>query len=309
MLNLLDNLPAGGRVLDLGAGPGSFRTIRADLSIVRLDLERPHSLGPGSYVLADAARMPFAPGSFDLVIGNHSLEHFNELEAAVSEVGRVLKPDGVLYVAVPDATTLTDRIYRWLGRGGGHVNPFRSSGEVAGLINRLTGLPLVRTTVLFSSLSFLNRHNFVTPPPRRIALFAFGNELFLAVSIAILRGVDRRRGTKLSRYGWALLFGSVSQAEPAEAWINVCVRCGSGHSEPYLHKHAPIHRIAGMFPWYRCPACGGLNLLTREFTPRARHGSHDVRRVAANPGCRRPFRPPFSTRGEFHGLQQHPLGR
>jgi SAM-dependent methyltransferase len=264
MLHLLGNLPAGARVLDLGAGPGSFPGIRTDLSIVRLDLERPHSLGQGWYVFADAARMPFAPASFDLVVSNHSLEHFTELEATVREVGRVLKPNGVLYVAVPDATSLTDRIYRWLGRGGGHVNPFRSPDEVAALVNRLTGLPLVSTTILFSSLSFLNRHNFVTPPPRRIALFAFGNEVFLAVSLWILRDVDRRCGTRLRRYSWSFRFGNAAGAEPAEVWINVCVRCGSGHSEAYLRKYAPIRKLIGLFPSYRCPACGGFNILAPE---------------------------------------------
>jgi hypothetical protein len=277
MLPLIRNLPAGACVLDLGAGPGSFRCERPDLTVVRVDLEIPHRLGQGSYVLGDAARLPFAPASFDLVVSNHSLEHFTELDATVREIGRVVKPDGALYVAVPDSTTLADRIYRWLGRGGGHVNPFRSPEEVATLVNRLTGLPQRSTTVLFSSFSFLNRHNFVTPPPRRIALFAFGNELFLAVSMWILRGLDRRCGTRLSRYGWAFQFGNAGGTETAEVWVNVCVRCGSGHSEPYLRQFAPIRKwkfasirkLAGLFPAYRCPECGGFNFLTPEFTPRA----------------------------------------
>ena len=268
MLHLLQKLPAGARVLDLGAGPGSFRSPRADLLVVRLDLERPHTLGDGRYVLADAARMPFAPHSFDLVISNHSLEHFLALDATVREVGRVLKTDGVLYVAVPDATTLADRIYRWLGRGGGHVNPFRSAEEVSTLVSRVTGFPLRRTTVLFSSLSFLNRHNFVTRPPRRIALFAFGNESFLAVWIWMLRGLDRRFGTKWSRYGWAFVFGNAIGLETQEVWVNVCVRCGSGHSELYLRKFATVRKVLGLFGAYRCPSCGGFNLLTPEFTPR-----------------------------------------
>ena len=264
MLHLLGNLPAGARVLDLGAGPGSFPAIRPDLSIVRLDLERPHRLGEGAYVLADAAYMPFAARSFDLVISNHSLEHFDALEATVAEVGRVLKPDGVLYVSVPDASTLTDRIYRWLGRGGGHVNPFRSPEEVSGLVARLTGLRLWSTTVLYSSLSFLNRHNFVSPPPRRIALFAYGNEFVIATAMWLLRGIDRRCGTQFGNYGWAFRFGNVGDMPAPEAWINVCVRCGSGHSESYLRKHAAIRKAAGLFPRYRCPACGGFNLLSKE---------------------------------------------
>lgn len=267
MLHLIRNLPAGARVLDLGAGPGSFAAERPDLLVVRLDLERPHRLGEGSYVFADAARMPFATASFDLVVSNHSLEHFVELDATVRETGRVLKPGGALYVSVPDATTVADRVYRWLGRGGEHVNAFRSADEVAALVHLLTGLPLRDTTVLFSSFSFLNRHNFVAPPPRRIALFAFGNEFLLAASTWILRGLDRRCGAKSSRYGWSFRFGDVGRAEPAEVWVNVCVRCGSGHSEAYLRKNAPLRKLVGLFQTYRCPACGGFNFLTPEFRP------------------------------------------
>jgi SAM-dependent methyltransferase len=269
MIHLIRNLPLGARVLDLGAGPGSFPVDRKDLLVVRVDLDRPHRLGSGSYVLADAARLPFAATSFDLVISNHSLEHFTALHATICEIGRILRPAGAIYIAVPDASTLTDHIYRWLGRGGGHVNPFRSPQEVSGLVTSLTGLPLDSTTVLFSSLSFLNAHNFVTPPPRRIALFAFGNEPFLAISIAFLRWFDRHCGTRLSRYGWSFRFGNVAGAEPAEVWINVCVRCGSGHSLAFLRQNAPLHKAAGLFPAYRCPACGGFNFLSPEFTPPA----------------------------------------
>jgi hypothetical protein len=141
---------------------------------------------------------------------------------------------------------------------------------VAGLVTRLTGFAHRRTTVLFSSLSFLNAHNFVAPPPRRIALFAFGEERFLAILVWVLRGLDRRFGTRLSQYGWSFWFGNFTSAEPEEAWVNVCVRCGSGHSEPYLRKNVPIRKVAGLFRTYRCPACGGFNLLSAPVTPRPR---------------------------------------
>ncbi len=206
MLELIDNLPSGARVLDLGARTGSFSTTRTDVAIVRLDLEIPAARQPGAYVSGDAALMPFADAVFDVVISNHSLEHFCELERTVREIGRVIRQSGSLYVAVPDATTLTDRIYRWLGKGGGHVNAFRSPEEVAALIEKGTHLPLRGTTVLYSSLSFLNDHNFTSRPPRKIALFGFGNEYFLALLLHGLRCVDRVRGTRLSVYGWSFLF-------------------------------------------------------------------------------------------------------
>jgi SAM-dependent methyltransferase len=262
MLELVAGLPPGARVLDLGAGAGSFHTERGDIVVVRLDLEIRPSRAPGRYVAADAAHMPFAPGSFRLVIGNHSLEHLPELESALREVARVLAPDGGLYVAVPDANTLADRIYRWLARGGGHVNAFESPRQVARLIERITKLPHRATRTLYTSLSFLNEHNFTAPPPRRIALFAWGNEEFLAAFTWCLRLLDRCFGSRLSHYGWSFYFGNLTPPE-AEEWINVCVRCGSGCSEAYLRKLGAVGPIPGVFDPYLCPQCGARNRLTR----------------------------------------------
>ena len=252
MHELLTALPPGARVLDLGARSGSFETSRKDLAIFRLDLEIQTRRRSGSYVAGDAARMPFASGVFDLVVSSHSLEHFAELEATVREIGRVVRPGGGLFVAVPDAGTLTDRIYRWMGRGGGHVNAFRKPEDVIGIVERLTGLKHRGTRVLISSLSFLNARNIEGRRQRKLALFAFGSEHFLAVLVWLLRGVDRLAGTRLSHYGWSFYFGN---AEPgaADTWVNVCVRCGSGHPADSL----PPSLI------YHCPTCGGWNLKTQ----------------------------------------------
>jgi SAM-dependent methyltransferase len=260
MLDLIDSLPPGARVLDLGARTGSFITARTDLCIVRLDLEIATARKGGWYVSGDAARMPFATAAFDVVVSNHSLEHFVELQATVREIGRVIKPDGALYVAVPDATTLTDRIYRWLGKGGGHVNPFCFPREVPELVEQVTKLKLRSTTVLYSSLSFLNRRNFTSRPPRKIALFAFGNERFLAMLLHALRCMDRLFHTRLSVYGWAFYFGNTSRPEHGEAWPNVCVRCGSGSPVEYLRALNTIHRSYGV-TGYNCPICGAMNFL------------------------------------------------
>ena len=249
MFELLDSLPPGARVLDLGARSGSFESPRDDIRIVRLDLEVPSERRPGTYVSADAARMPFRDRSFDAIVSNHSLEHFVEFDATLREIGRVVRPDGALYVAVPDTGTLSDRIYRWIGRGGGHVNPFRSPADVIGPVERLTGLRHSGTRPLISGFAFLNSHNFTGRAPLKTALFAFGNERFLAVFVRLLREIDRLFGTRLSHYGWAFYFGPASFSRPSAVWHNVCVRCGAGH---------PDEDIRGRL----CPLCGAWNLFT-----------------------------------------------
>ena len=123
MHEILRNLTPGDRVLDLGSGAGSFDA--GPFIAIRADLDRPATIAT-NFVQTDAARLPFADRVFDAVISNHSLEHFDDLAGALAEIGRVLKPSGALYIAVPDASTFCDRLYRWLARGGGHVNPFTS---------------------------------------------------------------------------------------------------------------------------------------------------------------------------------------
>jgi SAM-dependent methyltransferase len=262
MLELIDQLPAGARVLDLGARSGSFHTERRDILVVRLDLEVLAARSAGEYVVADAARIPFQSHAFQLVIANHSLEHFPALTDTLREVSRILQPGGGFYVAVPGVTTLMDRIYRWMGRGGGHVNAFRTAEEVAGLVEQITGLAHRGTETLYTSFSFLNEHN-IALKQKKLLLFANGNEGFLAWSVWLLRLFDRLFGSSLSVYGWALYFGGAEPPPRSEPWINVCVRCGSGYSREYLVKTGVIHERPGIFDPYNCPHCGGRNRLTR----------------------------------------------
>jgi hypothetical protein len=261
MDELLALLQPGSRILDLGAGSGSFRASRHHVCVIHLDLQTPRGCVERC-VVGDAAQLPFPSHCFDAIVSSHSLEHFTQLEESVREIGRVIKPGGLFYAAVPDSSTLTDRIYRWLARGGGHVNGFRSPEAVIGVVEGLAGLKHSGTNVLFSSLSFLNSRNFVAPPPKRIALFAFGNESCLMVFTWILRLIDRLLGTRLSVYGWCFYFGDIECPLGTKNQRNVCVRCGSGHAEAFLKKCGAIKRVLGFLRSYRCPVCGATNFLT-----------------------------------------------
>lgn len=250
MEEILRSLAAGARVLDLGCDEGSFPAEHTKATTVRVDRDVPRRRD-GAFVQGDAGRLPFADGSFAAVISNHSLEHFDELDAVLREIGRVVRRDGALFVAVPDASTLTDRIYRWLGRGGGHVNRFTRAEDVALAIERGTGLRHVATKTLWSSLSFLNRRCAPRPLPKRLWLVGGGFEAVLRGYVRLSRRMDRWLGTRTGVYGWAFYFGEGYGPVETEAWPNVCIRCGSGFPK-------------AVFPcrWeYRCPKCGARNPL------------------------------------------------
>jgi SAM-dependent methyltransferase len=75
-----------------------------DLSAVTTARARANANGCTSgfhVVQADIRRLPFAPASFDFVYTMGTIEHVEEYQLAVDEVGRVLKPGGLAIVGVP----------------------------------------------------------------------------------------------------------------------------------------------------------------------------------------------------------------
>ncbi len=257
MHEILENLAPGQRVLDLGSGSGSFDSKMGPFIAIRADLDQPSRPAP-NLARADAARLPFPDHSFDAVISNHSLEHFHDLAGSLAEMGRVLKPTGALYIAVPDASTFSDRLYRLLARGGGHVNPFTSALELARDIQRATGLTHVDTRTLCTSFCYLNRSNPRICGPRRFLLVGGGTEISLHLFTYLARLSDRFFGTRLGVYGWALYFGNFAVPVDTDVWTNVCIRCGSGAQSEWLRSLNLVHRRF-LMKVYRCPNCGTTN--------------------------------------------------
>lgn len=100
----------GTRVLELGCGTGEFirRVTLAGAQLVALDLSAEllakarEKVGDGvRLVRADAEVLPFPDGAFDVVYGCSVLHHL-DLEVALSEVRRVLRPGGRLVFSEPN---------------------------------------------------------------------------------------------------------------------------------------------------------------------------------------------------------------
>ena len=263
MHEILRHLREGARVLDVGCRGGSFDASLYPLRTVRVDIEAVADNAPVDFVQADAAKLPFSDASFDVIIANHSLEHFDDLHAALRELGRVVKPEGWIYIAVPDASTFTDRLYRWLAAGGGHVNAFRSRDDLTALVEQYAAKRLGGGRSLVTSFSFLNRRNWVKMP-RKLMLLGSGSERALLGLNALVRLLDRWLHTRLSLYGWALYFGDLEEEVDARPWSNVCVRCGSGSASVFLQAAGLVYRTWRLIPSYKCPSCGAWNLYTED---------------------------------------------
>ena len=95
-------LDGAGRVLDLGCGDGQISRLLAGRGarVVGIDptwnqIRVAHERGGGAtYARSGAAALPFADGSFDAVVACLVFEHIDDVDAAIAEVARVLRPGG-----------------------------------------------------------------------------------------------------------------------------------------------------------------------------------------------------------------------
>jgi SAM-dependent methyltransferase len=262
MHEILGNLPSNSFVLDLGCARGSFTPTSTLATIVRFDRDVPTAIPGGIAAKGDAARLPFADASMAAVIANHSLEHFEDLQGCLGEIGRVISPGGALFVAVPDASTFTDKLYRWLANGGGHVNAFVAPEQVERAIVQATGLEHVATRTLCSSLSFLNRFNAPKPGPRRLLLIGGGSDCSLLLYTWLSRRIDRLLGLRTSIYGWAFYFGNIPTPIDTAISLNVCIRCGSGVTGALLKERNRVRTTWYFLRTYTCPYCGAFNIFS-----------------------------------------------
>lgn len=94
-------LAPGTRVLDLG---GTKTEKRGAFDLAAYPLESTYAnLGHEKQpdVQADAALLPFAPGSFDVVICAELLEHVADPAPVLAQTWRALRPGGQLLISVP----------------------------------------------------------------------------------------------------------------------------------------------------------------------------------------------------------------
>jgi SAM-dependent methyltransferase len=139
--------------LDLGGRGVVAPALRArGIACISADLSaRVARLSSGTCVAADEENLPFAPGSFDLIVANLSLHWVNDLPGCLIQLRGALRPDGLLLASVPIRDTLGP-LRRALAeaeaalRGGAapRIAPFPDLQDCAALLQRAGfALPVV----------------------------------------------------------------------------------------------------------------------------------------------------------------------
>jgi 2-polyprenyl-6-hydroxyphenyl methylase/3-demethylubiquinone-9 3-methyltransferase len=105
-------------VLDIGSGGGFLAATLADAgyNVVGIDpaMSAVRSAAqhvPASFVLGAGETLPFTNDSFEAVVCSEVLEHVDDIDAVIAEVGRVLHPGGVLIFSLPNRTLLSRLVF------------------------------------------------------------------------------------------------------------------------------------------------------------------------------------------------------
>jgi len=112
--------------------------------VASMDLSpRQARLAGGAALAGDEEWLPFAPGSFDLVVANACLHWVNDLPGALAQIRRAMAPDGLFLATLPALGTLqplrealTSAEERLRGGASPRVSPFPELRDGAGLLQR-----------------------------------------------------------------------------------------------------------------------------------------------------------------------------
>jgi len=125
------------QILDVGAGTGRLTLALSQLypqaQVYGLDishnmLKQARQNAPSiqdSFICSDAATLPFADNSIDLLLSNLMLQWCNDIQVIFAEFARVLKPEGALFFSTFGPDTLKELRSSWAAvDNASHVNHF-----------------------------------------------------------------------------------------------------------------------------------------------------------------------------------------
>jgi ubiquinone/menaquinone biosynthesis C-methylase UbiE len=148
-------LSIGKDVLDLGCGTGygTAHLARAARSIVGIDNSRAaikfarNRYSGISFLQMDAQKLNFPQESFDLIVSSETLEHVHDQSRSLEEIRRVLRRDGLLFLATPNPEMFV-----------GKFNPYHVKENTHAELRRLLEYYFSRAVIL---------ENLLQPPTKK----------------------------------------------------------------------------------------------------------------------------------------------
>lgn len=155
------------RFLDIGCGEGyvlvdahrkGWQVYGVDIYDSRLDIAKNRDI---SFLKGNIDQASFPDDFFDCIYLDSVLEHLKDPVALLREVNRILRPDGVLYLGIPNEDSLFNDakrlIFTILGRRGISVRtkPFKSPYHVVGFTLRS-----IKKTLVESGFDIVRLRNF-----------------------------------------------------------------------------------------------------------------------------------------------------
>ena len=114
-----------GLLLDVGSGKGHLLLAAKErqwsVTGYEIDPDTAQAIGKkiGCTILSgDFARLPLSPGSLDLVTVHHVLEHLKSPVSYLTKMGELLRPGGIIFVALPNIRGLASAVKFILERLG-----------------------------------------------------------------------------------------------------------------------------------------------------------------------------------------------
>lgn len=209
----------GKRVLEVGAGSGrdsvalaeaGATAILLDYSMASLEVARGVATRAGRsvhLVRADALRMPFRDASIDVVFHQGLLEHFRDPRPLLRENVRVLAPEGVLLVDVPQRFhlyTVLKHLLIAVGRWFAGWETEFTIGELEGLM-REAGVTVTRRYGSWMVPGLLYRSIRVVLLRSRVARLPLYPPPVPVLSRLASGARDRFRNTRMSFYTYFVI--------------------------------------------------------------------------------------------------------
>ena len=226
-------------VLDLGCGAGSVNYRLYACRFIACDtIQRPDvSAFPPNveFQVAPANCLPFKDGFFNAVICNWIFEHLDDPVGVLREIERISKPDAYLYISIPDAASVEDRLYRLLHKDhGGHVQRYNLAGFLR-MIYANSPFKLVSFADWAGGFVYLDHLSY--GPRLRSLLYA------------TFQCIKRLTGRRIpARSNYIFLFRRGAGAGFRE-FTHTCNFCGCGHQLPDSYAEAV----------WTCLSCGRKN--------------------------------------------------